>query len=704
MLTLYMDGKPADLQPAQQVKLTTKAARAGQATSSFTLEITLPLLGSSNNQALLPLAQYATKCKEKWAGKRWRAHLLSEGRTILRGVATLTKLTHEAASVQILSGGAIYSHAVAGSDKLYIDELPLGGAYDDLLYAENPNAPYRFAGNMAYFLDKCFNDDHWNARLYAPSAETPAVFFPIENNDDTQRANPMAVFGVEDGQGGVNTRWGFLIAYRDGRVPISTEGRRLEACYMKGGAKNLEQTPAVQPYLVEIIERVLAAVGLELRKEDNMLRRTPMLSELFVANGRHTLRYNEALPHWTVKEFFDHLQTLLGVTLYVDLQGRVKLEAAASEDVYVVDKVLDGYSCEFDTSEGDRAGDRRLATHYGDTFDMPEQNINPELWARASKARWDRFDNPPETEDVGVRHTVYLEAGADATAAPRYAYVKRGDVLKWEQVDVLGAKIDEDYSRQQATAASITPATIIYKHQGRLRTDHTLGNIERYARAWLLKPDRQDFLVMKTRTIDPTAPKYHHPSIISYGGEVAFPVISTKMQVGPSEQVFDVDLATELTKANPDIVKPAAHDTLQLCINASGGRAPHIPLELETKQQFQALIDRKPDALLFDVGMLRGANVDDARLSEPFSLYLQPKYGRQSGWMSTIGDLHALHANAVAHTTGVQYTFSFVADEVPSADQVFVIKGKRYGCVSLEATYTHEGLKTPIEGKFYEIV
>lgn len=703
MLTLYLDGQPTDLLPTQKVKIMTKAARAGKATTSFTFEITLPLIGSANNQALLPLAQYATRHKRAWKDKRWRAHLLSEGHTIMRGVATLTKLTQEAASVQILGGGAIYSHTMAGADKLYIDELPLGWAYDEQGGGDWRKQSPTAEPSVETFLNNCLNDDDWNALLYGDSDHSPAVFFPTQNEDDTQRANPMALFAVEDGQGGVYMRWSFCIAYRDGMVPISTLGapKPLWAVYHENGVEYLEQRPAVQPYLAFIVERILGAIGMELRPEDNGLRKMIGLKNLFIVNGRHTLKYAEALPHWTVKEFFDHLQTLLGVTLFVDVEGRVRLEGAHTGEDIRLEQVVDGYSCDYSKGEGEQ-DERTLATHYGTTWGVPEQNINADLYAVANK---EVLTGTPVAEEEGALRTIYFAVNEEHTVATcrRYAFVRRDDAYQLEEVDVLGAKVDDTFRRMTHTPANIAPVRINYTHQGRLQGDNAKGYNERYARVWVLKRGRKNFQIDRIPKLGHKI-TYHNDTIEAYGPEVRWAVLVTRMQVGPSRRIYDIDLSTLLTQATPEMPRDSPHDTLTLAINACGNSAPHTDLHLNTVEDCKNFAWRKSDKA-FEHWRLCGVNPEWPQLARPFSLYHipTPQEVRADG-ATSIGYLHQQHTKVSERVGGVEYSYSFVADTLPNPDQNFLIKGRRYGCFALEATYTHEGLEMPIEGKFYELI
>lgn len=50
-----------------------------------------------------------------------------------------------------------------------------------------------------------------------------------------------------------------------------------------------------------------------------------------------------------------------------------------------------------------------------------------------------------------------------------------------------------------------------------------------------------------------------------------------------------------------------------------------------------------------------------------------------------------------------KYNFSFLADEIPDVRAVFHIKGGRYLCEKITATFTEEGRSKKLKGVFYRI-
>ena len=48
-------------------------------------------------------------------------------------------------------------------------------------------------------------------------------------------------------------------------------------------------------------------------------------------------------------------------------------------------------------------------------------------------------------------------------------------------------------------------------------------------------------------------------------------------------------------------------------------------------------------------------------------------------------------------------TFKFLADKVPDVRSLFLIRGKRYVCEKLTATFSENGMSQLIKGVFYPV-
>lgn len=53
--------------------------------------------------------------------------------------------------------------------------------------------------------------------------------------------------------------------------------------------------------------------------------------------------------------------------------------------------------------------------------------------------------------------------------------------------------------------------------------------------------------------------------------------------------------------------------------------------------------------------------------------------------------------------TTIKYTFSFLADEIPNVRSLFYIKGQRYLCEKITATFSEDGMSQLLKGVFYKV-
>ena len=53
--------------------------------------------------------------------------------------------------------------------------------------------------------------------------------------------------------------------------------------------------------------------------------------------------------------------------------------------------------------------------------------------------------------------------------------------------------------------------------------------------------------------------------------------------------------------------------------------------------------------------------------------------------------------------SSVKFMFSFLADDIPAVRSVFHIKGQRYLCEKITATFTENGRSQLLKGVFYKV-
>ena len=98
-------------------------------------------------------------------------------------------------------------------------------------------------------------------------------------------------------------------------------------------------------------------------------------------------------------------------------------------------------------------------------------------------------------------------------------------------------------------------------------------------------------------------------------------------------------------------------------------------------------------------GKLPHPYVENVVILDDWSNYYQPHFSLR------INDSLAPRSKVVYNINPKQkITFKFLADKIPNVRALFFIRGKRYICEKLTATFTENGMSQLIKGSFYPVV
>ena len=91
--------------------------------------------------------------------------------------------------------------------------------------------------------------------------------------------------------------------------------------------------------------------------------------------------------------------------------------------------------------------------------------------------------------------------------------------------------------------------------------------------------------------------------------------------------------------------------------------------------------------------------VDDVVINEDWSGYFRTKAAFR------LNSKKAIESRIVYKIdTKRKYTFKFLADTLPSPRAIFHIRGKRYVCEKLTATFSREGMSQLVKGDFWQVI
>ena len=353
MLILFINKKPVALPTDISFKYTVENPRFGSC-GEFSFEIALPLRGCPQNlQIFGPLHR---KQGSVMVDKSSLSFLLQSGTFKLDGDVVITGATENEVRVQLISGNSRFMNAwkTADGEDRYIDELPLGECWRSQLAGWYP---HRYEEG---YIDKSDNDfilmglnrPGMEYAVHGSVEVTDAVAFPIYSTLDDKRAN--------------SHEW-----------RIDTDGS--PRYYFKGYLWTVpEGKISAQPYLKAVINKIVQALGFTFVWNEYAPQETWM-ANIFIAHARNSHYYVDALPHWTVEDFFKQLRLCLG--LYFEQRGNeVYIRFLALRDMPTVElhHIIDTHTVE----EGEREDDfTNISVEYD--IDDPILKLPEEVWQRA---------------------------------------------------------------------------------------------------------------------------------------------------------------------------------------------------------------------------------------------------------------------------------------------------------------------------------
>lgn len=373
MITLHIDGVPVVTKSGSTIKLVRENPIFTEA-GDYTFDITLPLAGCPQNQRAIGLRHRPEVRLDDLCGKRMPFSLQT---TVLRidGTAIVTSVNQDEAKVQLLAGASdlnVSATTPQGTD-VYIDEMDLGRAYEkEAGHAYDNDNGDRYIGNSKYTLSPRDELRKWvqeidnDEPIYGSANVTDCVLFPVWSSADDGFANARGLREFFVGETKTDEKY---------RYPITSSS----------GTYDDGLVFAAQPYLVVIIERVLAALGY--RVDRNEIRGTWM-QDIFIANTRSEYKFANVLPHWTVREFLDEVRRFFGVSIVVPKSGVAEIIRRANyynaaSSVISLTEVSDEHSADIDDDEdgGKDISTANVDYEHPDTDDM--LRLPDEVWENA---------------------------------------------------------------------------------------------------------------------------------------------------------------------------------------------------------------------------------------------------------------------------------------------------------------------------------
>lgn len=451
-MQLTINNQIAEIKKGTTIKLTrVNPYFADQ--GDYTLEVQLPLRGCPTNLAIFGPRNHPATTQYPHIGEQYTMQLIAPPLQ-LEGTATVTSITETEVKVQLKAG---VKASPLNNDTTYIDELPLGNAWDGFGSVQDASRVLSSGENVRTQIEifsRCMGQKFLRTTTpvrqaaYGTYGQTDAICLPIYSTTDDIIANPMEMITTTP--------------HLDGD---SIDNITLAPC----------------PYLLDITARIFKCLGFTPRNW-RQYTENPLTRAIYIANTRQTLQRAKILPHWTVKEYLNELQNLLGCVFtfsgrHVDMYTR-QYYYTENRNPITITQVSDAHTINISTDpEAETTANGNVDYDYPDI--SPMLRLPDEVWQNATIL-------PTATYEEALNHynkltTYYKKQSPNLyTVTPTnraYAILIDGYGLPYlREVDQF-PPLMRTTDREQMTKLRITPANMrttdprIATNNGQLKDD-----------------------------------------------------------------------------------------------------------------------------------------------------------------------------------------------------------------------------------------
>lgn len=425
-----------------------------------------------------------------------------------------------------------------------------------------------------------------------------------------------------------------------------------------------------QPYLLYITKKICEAVGYS--ADFSKWEEKEEYKYLLVCNtlpyAWDTAGFARALPHWTVAEFFEKLELFLGGEFTIDHRGK-SVEFAftdatllATEPVQL-DKVVDEHTVEV-TVDDDKC-------EYQEAKNLVYKECDHEMWKFYS---CDWFIKA--WQKGAVRYATMREL----LSANRWLATWNGSTSRGSNRDKLLYAEDVDaYFIVRSLSKTLAEKRDgwmpnRYQYKMELRPVNLFGG--------RIVDDSEDAdeveIEFVPAWVDETEDKYGRCLFLSFSGYDENDSTGTSWSRDPYQRKEEIDNT---------LYQPFAFQSL-----AGGERN-------KKAEYYDRIYVGWWDGAQMPNGKLPHPYVEDIEIAEDWSNFMNIHFSLRinNGQQNRRRIIHNIEPK-------MKTTFKFLADTIPDVRAVFYIKGKKYLCEKITATFTERGMSQLLKGVFYPIV
>lgn len=643
-MQLTINNQTAEIKKGTTIKLTrVNPYFADQ--GDYTLEVQLPLRGCPTNLAIFGPRNHPATTQYPHIGEQYTMQLIAQPLQ-LEGTATVTSITETEVKVQLKAG---VKASPLNNDTTYIDELPLGNAWDRFGSVQYSNSEVLSSGTdvrtQITIFSSCIGQKFLRTTTpvrqaaYGTYGQTDAICLPIYSSTDDIIANPMNMTttapGLSSGLGGC------------------IDDITLAPC----------------PYLLDITARIFKCLGFTPRNWDQYTE-NHLTRAIYIANTRQTLQRAKILPHWTVKEYLNELQNLLGCVFtfsgrYVDMYTRQHYYTENRKPITIT-QVSDTHTINIST-------DPEAETTANGNVDYDYPNISPmlrlpdEVWENATILPTATYE---EAKNHYYKLTDYYKKQSPNlyTVTPTnraYAIlINENDTPVLREVDQY-PPLMRTTNREQMTKLRITPANMLI-------TDPHIAN-------------------NKGQLKDPTPDTGHYP------------IIAVADTILTKSNIYSVNNAINPPDTDTTDTSTEAKDHIDIAwYNGENDTYYHEKLNLAYALEYYSLC---PIAIPYTTstnGPRRITTLETKAFPTPEGPFALTTKG-PINTLATYGNIGQLLTTAPTIDTRIELQVQFTDSINPDPTQPYLIGSRRYACARLEITIDQNGIQPLKQAYLYEI-
>ena len=424
-----------------------------------------------------------------------------------------------------------------------------------------------------------------------------------------------------------------------------------------------------QPYLLYITKKICEVVGysFDFSKWEDKEEYKYLLICNTLPYAWDTGGFARALPHWSVAEYFEKLELFLGGEFTIDHRARsvnfaFTSDTLASLPAVQLSNVVDEHTAEV-TVEDDKC-------EYQEAKNLVYKECDHEMW---------KFYSCDWFVKAWQHNVVRYASMSELLAANR-------SFRTWNGSNSRGSNMNKLLYAEDLDAYFIIRSlskTLVEKRDGWMPN--------RYSYTMELRPinlfggrivnDSEDAdeieIEFVPAWVDETEDKYGRLLFLSFSGYDETDSTSTSIRVDPAERKKEIDAT---------LYQPLPLQSL------TAGE------QTKKAEYYDRIYVGWWDGALSSDGKLPHPFVEDVEIADDWTNFRNVHFSLRI-------NNQLLNRRRVVHAINpkVKKTFKFIADTIPNPRAVFFIKGKKYLCEKITATFTEQGMSQLLKGVFYPI-